>query len=142
MYKRITIFILGLVLLSNMLGAGLAVAADGEGPTIMGTLDPIATQAGYSEDTQEMSVFIIVANVLSILFTTLGVIFMLIVLYAGFRWMTAGGNEEKVTEAKKLLINATIGLAIVLLALSITYFVGGALGPAIGEEYNPAQGFF
>ena len=37
--------------------------------------------------------------------------------------MTAGGNEEKVGEAKKLLMQGVIGLAIVLAAYSIATFV-------------------
>lgn len=59
--------------------------------------------------------------------STLGIIFLIIVLYAGLRWMTAGGNEEKITEAKKLLINAAIGFIIIICALSITYFITYAL---------------
>ncbi|MFA5076052.1 MAG: hypothetical protein WC480_01395 [Patescibacteria group bacterium] len=68
-----------------------------------------------------------VMYLVQVFLTTLGVIFVIIVVYAGFRWMTAGGNQEQVTEARKLLINATIGLAIVIMSLSITYFIVYAL---------------
>ena len=44
-------------------------------------------------------------------------------LYAGFLWMTSSGDETKVTKAKGLMVNAVIGLAIVLAAYAITYFV-------------------
>lgn len=53
----------------------------------------------------------------------LGVIAVLIVLFGGFKWMTAGGNEEKTTEAKKLIIAGIIGLAIILSAYAIASFV-------------------
>jgi TRAP-type C4-dicarboxylate transport system permease small subunit len=43
-------------------------------------------------------------------------------LYAGFRWMTAGGNEEQITEAKKIIRNCVIGLIVITSAYSITYF--------------------
>ena len=89
-------------------------------------LRDVAVDSGYSS-VDENTLFFTVAKFLKFFFAVLGIIFMIIVVYAGFRWMTAGGNEEQVTEAKKLLINAVIGVIIVILALSITYFVGGAV---------------
>ena len=53
----------------------------------------------------------------------LGIIFMVLALYAGFLWMTAAGNDEQVGTARKLLYNAAIGLGVILASLSITYFV-------------------
>jgi len=44
----------------------------------------------------------------------LGIIALLIILYAGFLWMTSGGNEEKIAKAKKTLIAGVIGLVIIL----------------------------
>lgn len=57
----------------------------------------------------------------------LGVIAVVIILFGGFKWMTAGGNEEKVGEAKKLIIAGIIGLAIILSAYAIASFVIGQL---------------
>lgn len=53
----------------------------------------------------------------------LGIIAVIIVLLGGFKWMTASGNEDKVGEAKRLLIAGVIGLAIILSAYAITEFV-------------------
>lgn len=57
----------------------------------------------------------------------LGIIAVVLTIYAGFLWMTAGGNEEDVGKAKKLLGNAVIGLAIILSAYAITAFTVGNL---------------
>lgn len=57
----------------------------------------------------------------------LGIIAVVVVLYGGFKWMTASGNDEKVAEAKRILIAGLIGLAIVLTALAITNFVIGQI---------------
>lgn len=57
----------------------------------------------------------------------LGVIAVCIVLYGGFKWMTAGGNDEKVGEAKRLMISGLIGLAIIMSAYAIASFVIGAV---------------
>ena len=53
----------------------------------------------------------------------LGLIAVIFILYGGFVWMTAGGNEEKVGTAKKVISAAVIGLIIVLLAWAIVTFV-------------------
>ncbi|MDO8667998.1 MAG: pilin [bacterium] len=53
----------------------------------------------------------------------LGIIAVVVILIGGFKWMTAGGNEDKVGEAKKLLIAGLIGLIIVVLAYAIAVFV-------------------
>lgn len=52
----------------------------------------------------------------------LGTIFLGLIIYAGYLWMTAGGESEKVDKAKKLIFQAVIGLIIVLAAYSITLF--------------------
>lgn len=53
----------------------------------------------------------------------LGLIAVGIVLLAGFKWMTAGGNEDKVGEAKKLMASGVIGLIILLSAWGIAKYV-------------------
>jgi amino acid transporter len=58
----------------------------------------------------------------------IGVIFLILMIYAGFKWMTAGGNEEETKKAKELIIAAVIGLIIVLSAYAITAYIGGKLG--------------
>ena len=56
-----------------------------------------------------------------------GVVFLILVIIAGVRWMTAGGNEERVAEAKASLRRAGVGVLIVLGAYAITFFVISAL---------------
>ena len=53
-----------------------------------------------------------------------GVIFLALMIYAGFRWMTAAGNEASVDKAKNLIIAAIIGLIIILGAYAITAWIG------------------
>ena len=65
------------------------------------------------------TVGVIINSVLSIL----GVVFLIIIIYAGFLWMTAGGNTEQLGKAKKLLMNAAIGLVIALASYAIATFV-------------------
>ena len=53
----------------------------------------------------------------------LGLIAVAVILYGGFRWMTAGGNEDAVKKAKHTLTAGIIGLVIVLAAWGIARFV-------------------
>lgn len=62
----------------------------------------------------------------------LGLVAVIMIIIGGFRWMTAGGNEEKVEAAKKILTAAIIGLIIVLLAWAIVIFATGTLNNTSG----------
>lgn len=53
----------------------------------------------------------------------LGLVAVILILYGGFVWMTAAGNEDKVSQAKKIISAAVVGLIIVLLAWAIVSFV-------------------
>ena len=56
-----------------------------------------------------------------VLLSLLGVIFLIILIYGGFLWMTSRGNEQEITRAKSIIQNSIIGLAIVIAAYAITY---------------------
>ena len=61
------------------------------------------------------------------LLSFIGVLFFILMVYGGFLWMTAQGNEEQIGKAKNLIISAVIGIIIVMSAYAITAFVGGTL---------------
>ena len=66
---------------------------------------------------------ITIARIIKVMMGLLGIIAVVIILIGGFTWMTAGGNEEKVGEAKKWIFAGIIGLAIILSAYAIATFV-------------------
>jgi hypothetical protein len=68
-----------------------------------------------------------VSNVIKAFMGLLGIVAVVIILLGGFKWMTAGGNEEKVSEAKKLIISGIIGLIIIMSAYAIAQFVVSAI---------------
>jgi amino acid transporter len=65
----------------------------------------------------------VIATVIQTFIGLLGMIFIVLIVYAGYSWLTAAGDEAKVTKARETLQRAVIGLVIVLAAYSITYFV-------------------
>lgn len=64
-----------------------------------------------------------IASIINVLMGLLGIIAVVIILLGGFKWMTAGGSEDKVGEAKKLIMQGIIGLVIILAAWAIAKFV-------------------
>lgn len=66
---------------------------------------------------------IIAASVINVLLGFLGIIAVVLIIYAGFLWMTAAGNEDQITKAKNLMVAAVIGLVIILAAFAIANFV-------------------
>ena len=63
------------------------------------------------------------ARVVQIGLGLLGILATVLIVYAGFKWMTAAGNEEQAGEAKKIMYQAVIGLVIIMSAYSIVRFV-------------------
>lgn len=61
-----------------------------------------------------------------------GVIFFVLMIYAGFLWMTARGNEEQITKAQDLIKSAITGIIIIFLSYVITNFVLGRLVSVAG----------
>jgi len=80
-------------------------------------------ETAFGSETPQTSVPEIVAKIIKFLLTFLGIIFMILILYGGFLWMTAGGNEDNVTKSKTIIKNGTIGLLIILSSYAITYFI-------------------
>lgn len=91
---------------------------------MMELLEITARAAGFPEP---KSIPEIIGAIIGIVLSFVGIIFLCLILYAGFIWMTSGGNEIKVLKAKNILRNSIIGLIIILSAYSITRFVIGAV---------------
>ena len=64
-----------------------------------------------------------IARIINILLGFLGVIAVILILWGGFKWMTAAGDEGKIDEAKKLMGGGVVGLVIILAAYAIASFV-------------------
>lgn len=78
----------------------------------------IGLAASGEDDVRDMAV-----DIIQYLITFLGLIAVAIVLYGGFVWMTASGNEDRVAKAKKIIIAGVIGLIVILSAFAIVNFV-------------------
>lgn len=62
------------------------------------------------------------ASIINVILGFLGIIAVVIILIGGFKWMTAGGNEDQVGEAKKWIFSGIIGLLIILASYALAKF--------------------
>ncbi len=69
----------------------------------------------------------LVYRIIVTFFTLLGLIFLMMMLYGGYNWLTSMGEEEKVETAKKTITAAVIGILVIIASYSITVFVIGKM---------------
>ncbi len=85
-------------------------------------LDEVAEKSGY-DPANDVPVEDRVSSIVAIVLSFLGVIFMVLMIVAGFNWMTAGGNEEQVKKATEMIKSAIIGLIIVAASYAASVFI-------------------
>jgi len=68
-----------------------------------------------------------IGSIVGAVLAFIGILFFILIIYGGFLWMTARGNEEQVKKAIELITQAAIGLAIVASAYLVTRFIGDTL---------------
>ena len=84
--------------------------------------------------------FQMVISFVNALLGFLGVIAVSIIIYGGYIWMTSGGVPERVNKAKKILINAAIGLGIILISFALVQFISSKIGGGAGVPVGPGGG--
>jgi len=127
--KKITTFILMALIMLPMMAFSLTANAQSADNMLWGGYEQnvqVSTGLGNT-DPREMA-----GSVINIVLGFLGVIAVLIILLGGFKWMTAGGNEDGIGEAKQMIGAGVIGLVIILAAFGIAQFVINALYNATG----------
>lgn len=91
------------------------------------TVEQAAAVAGVGTD-----LVTVIGRIIYIFLGLLGVVLLVLLLYAGFLWMTSAGEADKIDTAKKIIRNAIIGLIIIASSWAITAFVINALSGAVG----------
>lgn len=72
---------------------------------------------------QPKTVPTIAGQTINTLLGLLGILFVVLIVYSGYLWMTAAGDDDQVGTAKSILKNAIIGVLLILAAYSITIFI-------------------
>ena len=116
MIKKINIVAL-IIVIGIIIIPSLVFGADGFG------LNETGEGLGFAPRGADFSIRGLVIGIVKYLIGLIGVAAIVMILYGGVRWMTAGGSPDKVNKAKKIIINAAIGLAICIAAFAIVSFI-------------------
>jgi len=133
--KRIYSFFISLfftlVLVSGFFSVSTALAAPWDSG---GQLGAFGGSSGYDAGGGTRTIEEVIAIMVQYLLSFLGVFFVVLIIYGGFIWMLAKGDDAEVTKAKDIIRNAVIGLIIVLSAYVITTGIIGRLLQSTGTN--------
>ncbi|MFA6525839.1 MAG: hypothetical protein WCT26_00285 [Candidatus Buchananbacteria bacterium] len=102
---------------------GMPLVAFGANDGWLANLNAFNTNAQLSGTGTSQDLVLWIGSLVSILIGFLGVLLVLYIIWAGFLWMTDGGEGKKVEKAKKMIQQAIIGIIIIFAAYAITAFV-------------------
>lgn len=94
-------------------------------------LNDTAGQAGFdtAPEQGETGAARILGSLTRFFISMIGVIFLCYTVYGGFLWMTAAGNDDKVSKSKNIIRDGIIGILITLSAATIYILVYYAISP-------------
>jgi len=70
----------------------------------------------------------VISTIINLAFAIAGIVAVVYLIMGGFNYVTAGGNPEAVDGAKTTLVNAIIGLVVILVSYLIIQFVMSQIG--------------
>lgn len=92
-------------------------------------LQDFLREAGYTTFGQgQGDVRVFLAGLVQSALSLVAILFFLVILYGGYLWLTAGGNEEQVKKAQSILKAGLIGFVITLLSYALTKSIAGRIG--------------
>ena len=102
-------------------------------PDLTKSLD-VAGKAGFGTTVGEAQGQLgpLIADIIAVILGFVGTIAFIIFLMGGFLWLTARGNDEQVKKARMYMTNALIGIVVIILAYSITFYVSEVVFQAAG----------
>jgi uncharacterized membrane protein YwzB len=120
-------------------GAALLLAAPATfaaqvNPNLQGNLDKVATE-GFGEGITSGgadALPVTIGRLINAALGLLGIVMVMLVIYAGYLYLTAQGDDDKVATAKTTIKNAVIGAILIFLAYAITNFVIDAIITSAG----------
>ena len=104
----------------------------------------VRSACGCSGTAAEAELPDVIANIISAITVTLGIVALVFIFVGGISYMTSSGDSSKVKKAKDTILYACIGLAVCALAFAITQFAintinGATSAPADGDSDTPAK---
>jgi hypothetical protein len=126
-FLLISIVFFNLVFVANNVGAVTNAKS-----IVQGSLDKTA-EGAYNSDNRTTGITPVIAATIATVLGFIGVLFLILTIYAGFLYMTAEGDDTKAKKGLDMIKGAIIGLIIVSSAYAISSFVFGKITGNDGE---------
>ena len=126
--------IIGTLLIGSMVLVAGPITADAvQGDQkVQSNLDTAAQYGfGITKGTDTPTIGTVIGRIATAILAFTGTVAFIIFLVGGFMWLTARGDDDQVTKARKFLMNGSIGVIIVVLAYSISYFITNVVYKAV-----------
>jgi len=118
-----------------------AIAADDPFSNLFGNADslPGATIANNEE---VASLPVVIGNIVNLILFIAGVLAIIYLIYSGILYITAAGNPDAAKKGQQGIMNAAIGIVIIVLAFFIARAIVGYSAESVGGvEYDPGSGY-
>jgi hypothetical protein len=86
-------------------------------------LEETGRNAGFQTAGNSANLITLIGQFINAILGLLGVVFLILMIYAGVLYMTSAGNPEGTKKAVGIIRNSVIGLIIILASYAITTFV-------------------
>ena len=132
-YIFFTLLSLGVFFISPNITLAQTAPLPGVSQTIRDNLEFTGVSAQFSNKQRSTDIRSIVVRIINTALTLFGIAFVILIIYGGWLWMSAAGNQDNIDKAKKVIQWASIGIAIVVLSLSASVFIAESLLSASGS---------
>ncbi|MBN1584894.1 hypothetical protein JW899_00820 [Candidatus Uhrbacteria bacterium] len=103
-------------------GNAVRLAQQGDLGDITSNFEKVGTSSGLSGSASR-DLPTIIGAIINAFLGLLGIVLVVIIIFAGYKWMMARGNTKDVDDAKTMILNAVIGMVILMAAYAIAQFV-------------------
>ena len=131
--------------LALILTFGSSIPLSAQAATVGGLEELCGIDANKSSDickdyikSTDNQVGLLIARVLKTMLFIIGALSVVMIVYAGFNFVTSAGDSGKVNKAKGVILYAVIGLVVSLLAYAIVSFVTSSIAPASTVTRKPS----
>lgn len=92
---------------------------------------PASPPFGFEDQLGGKTIPQLVSRILTWVLPLTGSLLLFMFLYGGVLWFTAGGNADRVKKATQTMVNAAIGMAIIVFSYALVFNLVTKLGNAL-----------
>jgi hypothetical protein len=95
---------------------------------VIGNITPPDAVAPLANQPGAQGTSALISALLSLALNAAGIVFLFMIIWSGYQWLTSGGDKEAINKSKGRLITSFIGIAIIMLSAVIATTVGKIFG--------------